>query len=464
VTKADPPPTDPDGHWSERLRSVASELKVPGATLGVWAEGRETLACHGVVNTRTQVPTTVDTLFQIGSITKVWTATMIMQLVEEGRLSLETPVSELLPTVRLSTDDLGSVVTVQHLLTHTCGVDGDIFTDTGRGSDCVEIYVDRLAEAASIHPVGAAYSYCNSGFVLLGRIIEVLDGCAWDDSLRRRLIEPLGLTATVTLPEEAILHRAAVGHRDSPHEDDPVSVWALPRSLGPAGLITSTAHDVLRFARLHLDQGVTPEGRRVLGAGSVLAMQQPQFEIPGLGESPAHVGLAWRMQRWDGHRIVGHDGGTIGQLAYLRLDQDRQVAAVLLTNGPTSGAMFRPLFQEIFDAYAGVEPPPDPEPASQPLGPLDLSRHVGRYERESLRYEVALRDGQLQVIATLTGERAALSDEAGYELTLQPVDGTGDHFVARLHDHDPWAGLIFDRLGDGTPYLFFGGRTTRRVD
>jgi CubicO group peptidase (beta-lactamase class C family) len=467
VTKADPadpPPEDQARHWGERLRSLGAEFRVPGATLGIWAEGRETLVCHGVANARTKVPTTVDTLFQIGSITKVWTATMIMQLVEEGRLSLDTPVSALLPTVRLGTDDVGAEVTVRHLLTHTSGVDGDIFTDTGRGSDCVEIYVDRLGEAATIHPVGAAYSYCNSGFVLLGRIIEVLDGCGWDASLRRRLIEPLGLTSTVTLPEEAILHRAAVGHREPPHHEDPVSVWALPRSLGPAGLITSTAHDVLGFARLHLDQGVTPDGRRLLSTDSVLAMQQPQFDIPGLTESPQQIGLAWRMQRWGGHRIVGHDGGTVGQLAYLRIDLDSQVAAVLLTNGSASSAMFQPLFAEIFDAYAGVMPPPDPEPASQPLPQLDLSRHVGRYERESRRFDVSLHDGQIQVVSTLTGTLAAIDDEGPHQLTLHPVDATGDYFVARMRDESPWLGFIFDRLADGTPYLYFSGRTTRRVD
>src|SRR5208282_5610734 len=110
----------------------------------------------------------------------------------------------------------------------------DIFTDTGRGADCVERYAGELAKAARIFPPGAAYSYCNSGFVLLGRIIEVLDGRDWDASLRERLIGPLGLAQTVTLPEEAILHRAATGHRQRPRQDEPVSVWGLPRSVGPA--------------------------------------------------------------------------------------------------------------------------------------------------------------------------------------------------------------------------------------
>ncbi len=84
-------------------------------------------------------------------------------------------------------------ITVRHLLTHTSGIDGDVFTDTGRGDDCVERYVALLGEVDRLFEPGTAYSYCNAGFVLLGRIIEVLDGRTWDESLKARLVEPLGL-------------------------------------------------------------------------------------------------------------------------------------------------------------------------------------------------------------------------------------------------------------------------------
>src|SRR5579862_2040579 len=215
---------DATAHWADRLAEHAKATRVRGATLAFWADGQLTLAATGVLSTATGVPVTTDTLFQIGSITKTWTATMIMQLIDEGKLSLDTTVAQVLPGLRrLGTGDTASQVTIRHLLTHTSGLDGDIFTDTGRGGDCVQRYVeDLLPDAAQIFPVGGAYSYCNSGFVLLGRIIEVLDGREWDVSLRKRLIEPLDLTQTVTLPEEAILHRAAVGHRERPRDEEPV--------------------------------------------------------------------------------------------------------------------------------------------------------------------------------------------------------------------------------------------------
>src|ERR1700729_675310 len=200
-------------NWTARLDELAAEANVPGAVLGIWSDGQEILAAHGVLNAATQVPVTTDSVFQVGSITKLWTATMIMQLVDEGLLSLDTTVAQALPGVRLGTADLADQVTVAHLLTHPSGIDGDIFTDTGRGDDCVARYVGLLDRASAAFEPGAAYSYCNSGWVLLGRMIEVLDDRSWDESLAERLCVPLELAQTVTLPEEAILYRAAAGHR-----------------------------------------------------------------------------------------------------------------------------------------------------------------------------------------------------------------------------------------------------------
>jgi CubicO group peptidase (beta-lactamase class C family) len=148
--------------WTTRLNELATEANVPGAALGIWSDGQEILAAHGVLNVATQVPVTTDSVFQVGSITKIWTATMIMQLVDEGLLSLDTTVSDVLPGARLGAADVGGQVTVRHLLAHASGIDGDIFTDTGRGDDCVERYVGLLAEVPSVFAPGATYSYCTA--------------------------------------------------------------------------------------------------------------------------------------------------------------------------------------------------------------------------------------------------------------------------------------------------------------
>ena len=466
-------------NWTARLNELAAEANVPGAALGIWSDGQEILAAHGVLNAATQVPVTTDSVFQIGSITKIWTATMIMQLVDEGLLSLDTTVSDALPSTRLGTADVSGQVTVRHLLTHTSGIDGDMFTDTGRGDDCVERYVGLLAEVPSVFTPGATYSYCNSGYVLLGRIIEVIDGQSWDESLRERLTGPLAATQTVTLPEEAILRRAAVGHHRC---GTPVHVWGLPRSIGPAGLITATPGDLLTFARLHLDGGITADGKRLLSEAAVTAMQSASAAIPEFSAPGSAIGLGWRLSRWGNRTVVGHDGDTIGQSAYLRIDPEAGIAACLLTNSAESESLYREVFSEVFGDLTGVTMPPPPRPADglpgsgsgpeaggQPAGTpgvSDLERYAGYYERMSRQFDVSVRDGQLRMALTMTGNLAALVDAEPEDLLLYPAEATdsaGTRFVLRSGDDEPWAPVSFDQLADGTPYLYMSGRVAPRV-
>ena len=448
-------------NWTARLNELASRAQVPGATLGIWSDGQEILAAHGVLNSATGVPVTTDSLFQVGSITKIWTATMIMQLIDEGLLSLDTAVSQVLPGVRLGASDVGAQVTVRHLLTHTSGIDGDIFTDTGRGDECIQRYVDELSGAPSVFAPGAAYSYCNSGYVLLGRIIEVLDGQSWDESLRQRLIRPLPVAQTVTLPEEAILHRAAVGHHRC---GTPVHVWGLPRSIGPAGLITATASDLLTFARLHLGGGVTADGMRLLSEASVAAMQAPYASIPEFSAPGAAIGLGWRLSRWDDRTMIGHDGDTVGQSAYLRIDPVAGAAACLLTNSAESESLYREVFGEVFGALTGVTVPPPPHPAPAGTGgDADLERYAGRYERTSRRLDVSVRNGQLRIMLIMTGNLAALTDSEPEEVFPHPADSSGTRFVLRSRDDEPWVPLSFGQFGDGTPYIYLSGRITPRM-
>ncbi|MGC4941871.1 serine hydrolase domain-containing protein [Kribbella sp. DT2] len=427
--------------WTARLTHLAAKYDVPGAVLGVWVDGEQTIAPYGVLNRRTGIETTADSVFQIGSVTKPWTATMIVQLAAEGRLALDDAVVKLLPEASID-----ARITVRQLLTHTSGIDGDVFTDTGRGDDCVERYVALLADVPQLFEPGTAYSYCNAGFVLLGRIIEVLDERTWDESLRARLVEPLGLTATVTLPEEAILHRAATGHVAGTGEV--VTTWQLPRSVGPAGLITAKAEDVLKFAQLHLDQ--------------YAEMREPQVSYPGGTGGLTELGLTWRLFDWSGRRVFGHDGATISQLAFLRIDPEARLAFCLLTNSGNAPGLFEELATEVFAHYAEVELPAAPRPAElrdrreeEGWGEAQL----GRYERASVAMEVLRRDGKLMLTYQATGDRLAFAEEPVQEFELLPTEPLdGDHFVVRSSDDQPWTPVTFRPA-----YLFTSGRVTPRV-
>jgi hypothetical protein len=336
-----------------------------------------------------------------------------------------------------------------------------VFTDTGRGDDCLEKYVDRLGEAGQNHPLGATFSYCNSGFSLAGRVIEKLTGGTWDAAVRERLSGPLGLTHTITLPEEALLFRAAVGHvAEGEADPEPAPVWMLPRSAGPAGVISATADDLLGFARMHLTGGLGPDGTRVLSESAAAAMTEQQVELPDkyiLGDS---WGLGWIRFGWDGHRLVGHDGNTIGQAAFLRVLPDAGLAVALLTNGGNTHDLYVDLYREIFDRVAGVAMPAPLAPPAEPPA-VDTGRYVGVYERASSRMEFFEADGTLRLRDTVTGPIAELVPETTHEFDLVPVDD--DLFVVRPPGTESWMPVTFYTLATGEPYVHMGVRATPRV-
>ncbi|MFD7072736.1 serine hydrolase domain-containing protein [Nocardioides sp. NPDC059952] len=451
-------------HWQTRLTELTKKHGVPGAQLGILRVGRDgaqdeqVTLTTGVLHLGTGQPATTDSVWQIGSISKVWTATVVMQLVDEGKLALDTPVKEIIGDLDLRDPEVTEKVTIHHLLTHTSGIDGDVFTDTGRGDDVLEKYVARLGEAAQNHPLGATWSYCNSGYVLLGRVIEVVTGQTWDQAMRERLFTPLGLTHTGTLPEEAMLHALAMGHLGTGEDIAPAPVWGLPRSCGPAGLITATAADVLAFARMHLSGGVAKDGTRVLSAESVAAMADFQVDCPEkdlLGDS---WGLGWFRCDWHGARAIGHDGNTIGQAAFLRLLPEAGIAVSLNTNVASAIALYQDLFEEIFAELADVRLPDRFEiPADAPE--VDITPFLGEYSRESVLEEVLVLDGKPVMRTTVSGPVAELEGASEPEVhELVPVAEA--IFAVKPDKSAAYFPVRFYTLPTGERYLHFGARAT----
>lgn len=446
-------------HWQRRLSALAKKHGLPGAALGILHHGEIVQAHHGVLNTSTGVEVTDDSVFQIGSIGKVWTTTVVMRLVDEGLLDLDAPIVDVLPELTLADPVVTQKLTMRHLLTHTSGIDGDIFTDTGRGDDCLERYTALLAEAAQNHPLGATFSYSNSGFALAGRVVEKLTGKTWDAVMREKLFAPLGLTRTGTLPEEAILHRAAVGHLTKDGKKEPTAVWMLPRSVGPAGTIFSTTADVLAFARLHLEGGLAADGTRVLSEASVRAMTEKQTDLPDPNVMADSWGLGWIRFGWDGQRLIGHDGNTIGQSAFLRLLPEHGLAVTLLTNGEGARELYLELYREIFAELAGLAMPSPLQPAAEPPA-VDFARYTGRYERAGALLDITEGENGLRLKTTVTGALAGLVPDPP-EIDLVPLDDS--QFLYRMTEDASWASLVFYPLPTGEQYVHLGLRATPKV-
>ncbi|SFI30425.1 CubicO group peptidase, beta-lactamase class C family [Streptosporangium canum] len=392
------------------LGELVAKYDVPGAQVAVLADGEIRDEAAGVLSLRTQVEATTDSVFKIGSITKIWTATLIQQLVDNGVLDLDRPVRDYLPGFRLSDPAATASLTARHLLTHTGGIDGNHFTDTGRNDDAIEKFVATLAEADHLLPPDTVFSYSNSGYVVLGRLVEVLRDKPFHDVLRERLVTPLGLHTAATDTYEAILHRAAVGHVQTGGKVVPAKQWAVSYYSAPSGShFAISARELLEFVRLHLTDP------------ALAALREPQVEsVPDFGGGVIGWGLGWMLYQ-DG--VVGHTGVAKGQKAWLRVVPSAGVAVAVLTNS-TGG---EPLAYEIFGAVlrdlAGVKTAPLPVPPLNPAG-IDADRMCGTYR--STLYDITL---------TSEHDRAFLISRPRNEIAESFLGGSENRVeVVRLND------------------------------
>ncbi|MDJ0317372.1 serine hydrolase domain-containing protein [Arthrobacter antibioticus] len=394
--------------WQTRIEELAGRHQVPGVQIGVLQltdQGSAEIRtmCSGVTSVKTGVELTADTLHQYGSITKVWTATLIMQLVDEGLLALNTRVDEVLPDFTLADSTAAQAITIEMLLSHTSGIDGDILTDTGDGDDCVEQYVNRLGTADITSRVGGPLSYSNSGYVLLGRIVEVLRGKVWDEAIADHILVPLGLEGVITKTKDAPLHRVAVGHLQTPDHSRtekyfPTPVWALPRSLGPAGAVTGTADNLLRFAAAHLRDGLALTGERLLSEESARLMRSQKVDLRGINSVTVGWATGWMLEKWGPTIAVGHNGDTFGQSAYLDTFPEHGLALVVLGNSPGLAALERELMVDVASELGLVGPSENPIDSSIPI---DLGRVVGDYESGTQRFEVRADDANALTISVV---------------------------------------------------------------
>ncbi|MFG3257329.1 serine hydrolase domain-containing protein [Streptomyces sp. NPDC048172] len=445
--------------WQARLDALRAAHHVPGASLAILVDGTVHELASGVLHRGTGVETTTDSVFQMGSIAKLYTSTLIMRLADAGQLDLDRPVVEVLPEFRTADPEATKVITTRRLLSHTSGLTCDFTYDSGRGDDCLATYVAAARDVALDCPPGTALSYSSVGYNILGRIIEVVTGKVWDQALKDLLFTPLGLTHTMTLPEEALCFRAAMSHLGEPGQDpDPAPSWDLmPRSAGPYGRVIASAGDLARLARMHLAGGVAEDGTRVLSEESVELMQRRVVDSPDKWSVSADGwGLGWTLYDWNGVQGYGHDGASIGQYGYLRVVPSAGVAVALLTNGGGAREVYAALYRELLAELADVTmPEPFAPPATPPT--VDLAPLLGTYRREGVVITVTERDGAAHVRYEFVDGMKDFSEPL--EIDLIPVTdtvfaGTGVG-AAFSEDYTP---VVFSALPDGTPCVYIGMR------
>ncbi|MFN5058773.1 MAG: serine hydrolase domain-containing protein [Chloroflexota bacterium] len=367
-----------------QIVSDMKRLEVPGVSVAIWHGDAVHSAGFGVTNVDHPIPVTADTLFQVGSISKTVTATLIMQLVEAGKLDLDAPVRTIIPSLKLADANVTENVTTRHLLTHLGGWMGDYFNDYGNGNDALDKMVKSLTRLPQITPLGSVWSYNNAGFNIAGRIIEILTKVAYETAAQSMLFRPIGMHQSYFYPDDTILtKRFAVGHQKWDGEARVATPWAIGRAANAVGGVVSTVTDLIRYAQFH-----SGDGQGIIDRTSLLQMRTVQTSAGGRGD----MGLTWFIRHHDGFSSYGHGGATKGQKATFRFVPDKQFAIAVLTNSDDGSIIGDAAVTRAFELFLDVAPT---KPETIYMSDEELQPYVGRYEYALWSFEVTAENGVL---------------------------------------------------------------------
>ena len=361
-----------DPNFKKIARKIVSEMKrlqVPGVAIGIWHKGKEYAEGFGVTSVEHPLPVTADTLFQTGSIRKTFTGTLIMQLVEQGKVELDELVRTYIKDLKLSDTRVTKNVTVRQLLTHMGGWVGDYFNDFGNGDDALDKMVKDIARLPQIHPLGKIWSYNNTGFNIASRIIEIVTKKPYEQAVQEMLFDPLELKMSFFYPSDLFFtHRFVVGHQKVKDKVQVARPWAIGRASNGVGGVLSTVRDLLKYARFHMSNGK----KNVISGKILKAMRVPQADAGPRGL----MGITWFIRKVGDVTLYAHGGATNGQQAYLFFLPEKDFALAILTNSDDGGIITSGITNYALKLYFNANsklPTPIEKPASE------LKEYAGRY-------------------------------------------------------------------------------------
>lgn len=433
---------------------------VPGLVIGILHEDAMETGAYGIANVATGAAATPETLFQIGSISKIFTTTLALALADDGLLDIDRPVISYVPDLPLADVEARQTVTIRHLVTHMSGFYGDRFDDRGRGDDAIARAVAAFGDLPQQTRPGELWTYCNAGFDLTGRAIELAGGAGFETQMRARVFEPLGLHRATYFADEAILHAVAAGHSGgdkTPHEI--ARPWPIPRRSNPAGGISATVGELLRFAKMHMQDGEL-DGARVLKPETARAMRAYETDADPFRS----WGLGWSRREVGGELLIEHNGATNGQTARLTMVPSRRFAITILTNHGSGGAAHTAISEAALEQLLGiVETRPSPVDYAEHA----LQRWAGTYSHQLGDVTLAVKDGGFDVSRVhrnpFSGEQTAGEPfrltPVGERVMLASGGGTDGSYADIILNPD--GGVRFFRMGGrlGYPVDVAGGTT-----
>ncbi len=368
------------------LRYLVEDGETPGVVLGILeADGSTRVYTHGTAGAGTR-PLGARTLFEIGSVNKTFTGALLAELAAQGRVALTDPVQKHLPaSVRVPTRG-GKEITLLDLATHYSGLTRipDNHVPADRANPYADLTTDKVYAFLSGHTLrrdpGAEYEYSNVGMGLLGHALGRAAGMPFQDLLRTRITEPLGMRMTGYARPGEVNEWMAAGHNG----ERVVSYWDLQEVIAGAGGLRSNADDMLTYLKANLRPARTGIQR------AMLAAHEPRRPL----RAGQEIGLAWNVAQVDGRTILSHGGATAGFRTMIAFDPDRRIGFVMLAN---SGSFGDDLGLDFLRRGAPLALP------VARVAPAVLAGYVGDYELVPGRV-IAVRDDGGSLTIRMPGE------------------------------------------------------------
>ncbi len=409
-----------EGAAIDQLFKNAVKPGEPGLAVTVIRKGRVLhRAAYGMANLELGVALTPGHVFRIGSVTKQFTAALIMMLAEEGKLAVSDPITKFLPDYPTE----GRTITVEHLLTHTSGIQSYTDMPAWLGLQRKDLSLAELIDLFKNEPMqfapGARWRYNNSGYILLGAIIEKVTGQKYADAVRERIFTPLGMTDSRYDATDEVIPRRAAGYARAGSRIVNAPYLSMTQPFA-AGALISTVDDLAKW-----DAALT--AGRVVRADSLAKMFTPYKLASG---NETGYGYGWQIGQYEGRAVQEHGGGIHGFRAYvLRIPSEGVYVAVLsnlAASEPDPGSLAR-------KAAAIAIGKPLVNPAVVPLRIDQLGAYVGTYVAAGgTRYSV-----------TLSGSRLFLQSGGGAPTEVFPSGG--DAFFVK----DAFTRVRFEREAGG---------------
>lgn len=360
----DPPKARFPAELDRYIGKVLADGHIPGIAIAV-VRNDSVLVAKGYGVRELGKPGRVDanTVFDIASLTKSFTATAAAMLVDQGLLRWDDPVRRHLPEVSLPDSTLTANATVRDFLSHRTGLEPANMMWVLTANDRREV-LRRVRYLRVAQPPRQSMVYSNVGYTVAGEAIAAAAGTSFEVLLRDRVITPLGLRSTTWTYEQAgRMSNAATPHATIAGRQQPIRRERQRHSTAAAGAVQSSVNDLTRWMRLHLNNGVL-DGRRHLSDSTMQTMHSIQVAIPTtpamraarlVQDSVVGYGLGWQVMDYRGHPLLWHTGSGDGQLAYMALLPRQRLGVVVLVNTWSVPLVHGALVNRILDTYLGYE-------------------------------------------------------------------------------------------------------------